>query len=50
MTVKDLFNSKNTLQVDIGLAEQIGLHNSVVYTEIKKLKKKTTLICLINRI
>ena len=36
MTEKDLFNSKNTLQVDIGLAEQIGLHNSVVYTEIKK--------------
>ena len=43
MTVKDLFNSKNTLQVDIGLAEQIGLHNSVVYTEIKKAKKENNI-------
>jgi hypothetical protein len=43
MTVKDLFNSKNTLQVDIGLAEQIGLHNSVVYTEIKKAKKENSI-------
>jgi hypothetical protein len=38
MTVKNLFNSKNTLQVDIELAEQIGLHNAIVYTVIKNAK------------
>lgn len=40
MTVKDLFNSENTLQVDIELAEQIGLRNAIVYTEIKKAKRE----------
>ena len=40
MTVNDLFNSKDCLEISIELANKIGLNNAIIYTEIRKAKKE----------
>ena len=50
MTVNDLFNSKDCLEISIELANKIGLNNAIIYTEIRKLKKKIILIYSVSKI